>query len=161
MGVDQTPGNPSSLHYPSLAGCHSTSLVATGAGPPTLASEGLPTVSHCEHLMNTTVQMLLQSSSRNSQAPECNLTQETAFHLQSCSSKGQGEEVIIRITHSSNSLSLQLGAKCSSQPWLHIRITWGDLYTKGGGAGPSKSESLRLGCGHQPGLRPGKGAGTS
>lgn len=37
-------------------------------------------VSHCGHLLSVTIQMLWQSSSRNSQAPECNPTQEAPFH---------------------------------------------------------------------------------
>ncbi|KAM9693261.1 olfactory receptor 5J3-like [Dama dama] len=37
-------------------------------------------VSHCGHLLSMTVQMLSQSSSRNSQAPECNPTREAPFH---------------------------------------------------------------------------------
>ncbi|XP_043732246.1 olfactory receptor 1052-like [Cervus elaphus] len=50
--------------------------------PPTPGSRGAAHrhVSHCGHLLSMTVQMLSQSSSRNSQAPECNPTQEAPFH---------------------------------------------------------------------------------
>lgn len=76
-----------------------------------------------EHLLNVTVLMLLQSSSGKSQAPE-NDPRRTHLSIRSKarSSTGGEKPQPEPVTYPAE-LSLRLGAKCSFQPWLHMRIT--------------------------------------